>query len=123
MPATIATLRRRSKASAIRSLELVRDAAVQHLGLLKEDVIPKSNFWPSVQKYEYARVILTALDMLSEDGAAGSETVEVRLDDLEALVLFAHEFTTEAGRQPGSPIGNLTLAAFPDGVPGEEAPE
>ena len=120
---TIATLRKRNMTAAKRSLTLIRDAVLTHLDILEDGGVPESSFTASLAKYETALITLRTLDALGEDcagtGPADDDTVEVRRDDLEALVLFAREFTTEAGRPPGSPLGNLTQAVYPDGPPGE----
>jgi hypothetical protein len=115
------TLRNRNLAAAKRSLKLIQEAVTEHLAALGDDVVPGDGFLASVLKYEAARTRLELLEMLGVDATADEATVEVRVDALEALVLFAHGFVTEAGRTPGSPIDELTRAVYPDGiVPGPQ---
>lgn len=122
MTASPKTLRTRNMTAARRSLKLILDTANRHLKQLESGVVPGDTFAASVAKYEAALITLGVLDMLGEDSVAdGPATVEVPLDALEALVLFARGFVTEAGRTPGSPIDQLTRAVYPDGiVPAEQ---
>lgn len=115
MTASLKTLRTRNMTAALRSLKLLRDAVTVHLDILEGGGVPESSFTASVTKYEAALVTLRVLDALGED-ASGNGTVEVSVEALEALVLFAHGFITEEGRQPGSPIDELTRAVYPDGI-------
>ena len=115
MTASPSTLRKRNMTAALRSLKLIRDAVLLHLDILEGGGVPESTFTASVAKYEAALNVLHALDALGEN-VSDNGTVEVRADALEALVLFAHGFVTEAGRQPGSPIDELTRAVYPDGI-------
>jgi hypothetical protein len=115
------TLRNRNLAAAKRSLKLIQEAVTEHLAALEAGGVSEGNFTASVVKYEQARLTLGMLDALGVDATADEATVEVRVDALEALVLFAHGFVTEAGRTPGSPIDELTRAVYPDGiVPGPQ---
>lgn len=124
MPASPKTLRNRNLTAAKRSLKLIQDAVSEHLVALNDGVVPGDGFLASALKYEAARTALVTLDMLGENGEnAEPDTVEVRADALEALVLFAHGFVTEAGRTPGSPIDELTRAVYPDGIVPEPAEE
>jgi len=115
------TLRKQNLTAAKRSLKLILAAAQRHLDQLDAGEVPGDTFTASVVKYEQALVTLGVLEMLGVDATADEATVEVRVDALEALVLFAHGFVTEAGRTPGSPIDELTRAVYPDGiVPGPQ---
>lgn len=116
------TLRNRNLTAAKRSLKIIGEAVTEHQATLEDGGVPESSFTASVVKYEAALTTLHTLDTLGEEGPAGEATVEVRADALEALVLFAHGFVTEAGRQPGSPIDELTRAVYPDGIVPAEQP-
>lgn len=122
---TPAKLRSAAVSGAKRSLGVIAGEVAKHQAIWEAGGVPEGSFLTSALKYDQALSTIALLDALtSADEAWTAEAngiVEVRQEDLAALVLFAHEFIAPEGRAEGSPVARLTAAAFPDGQATETA--
>lgn len=121
-------LRTRNLAAARRSLKLIAEAAAADLATLENGGVPDLGaFRASTPKYEQALLSVVLLDSLDDslaieaNGADGSgpPEVEVRHDDLAALVALVRDFITETGANPDEGDTSYTrlTAALQNGQP------